>query len=148
MGSLNASGVISVVAKNSHTFRKRDILITRADSKDDTIVNLVTTAVVRTIGSGSIVRDDNFNPATAEYHEELVFGLQNESRSSSARVARTGLRDLSVPITGSGTLAVIETSLQPDTPQLWSKHTGNRIVLSQSVGDTTVDRILASGAFD
>jgi len=93
MGSLNASG-IPVVSKESRTYRKRDNFITVADSTNDSVSTLVSYKPDqnRTIGSGSIVRDGG----VVEYHEEVVYGIQYESRSSSARIARDGARDLSV----------------------------------------------------
>ena len=88
MGSLSASG-IPVVTKQNRTFRKgyNDRLY-RVDSVDDTETDIVDVApdTVRAIGSGSIVRDDNVNPATVDYYENRVWGLYMGGRSSSARI--------------------------------------------------------------
>lgn len=137
MGSLHASG-IPVVSKTSTTYIKRDNRITTSDSRDDSYSTLVndTPETQRAIGSGSIVRDDG----TVEYTEEVVWGLQFESRSTSARIARDGARDLSVDNNDNETLEVIETSLQPDTPQTTTVHTGNRVVRSNSAQDELIDR--------
>lgn len=140
MGSLNHPD-LPVVSKTSDTFKKLDKNILRTVSTNDSKATLVSnTEGPRVISSGSIVRDDG----TVEYFEDLVWGLYNESRSTSGRVASNILngRDLSVPITGSGTLAVIEETLQPHTPQIGSVKQGDRIVLRNSVDDTlTEDRI-------
>jgi len=146
MGSLNADG-IPVAAKSTDTFRKQDIRITSTDNTDDTITVITSNrpALSRTIGSGSIVRDDNISAATVEYTEEIAWGLQLGSRSTSARLARDGARDLSVPDT---TNVVIPTGLVPNTPQEWAYHQGETIVRKDSVDDTIVDRVQGSGAFD
>lgn len=138
MGSLNASG-IPVVSKESRTYVKRDNRILVSDSRDDSVSVLVDDApdTTRPIGSGSIVRDGG----VVEYTEEVVWGLQFASRSSSDRIARDGPRDLSVPTNGNETQAVIETSLEPDTPQTTTSNTGNRIVRSNSAKDELIDRI-------
>ena len=118
MGSLSASGV-PVVAKTSTSFRKRDKLITSTNSVDDTVTTLVDRrdALHRTIGSGSIVRDNG----VVEYTEERVWGVQLFGRSTDARIARDGARNLSVDINDNETEAVIEASLVPDVPLgVWS----------------------------
>ena len=144
MGSLSASG-IPVAAKTSTTYRKFDIKIQQTDSTDDSEVIIVAAAEgPRVITSGSIVRDDG----TVEYFEDRVWGLQFESRSSDARVARDGARNLSVPTSGNETVAVIETSLQPTTPQRGWVHTGNKVVGRDSTDDSLIDRTANSGAFD
>ena len=146
MGSLNASG-LPVVAKTTTTFRKQDIRITETDNTTD-VVSVVTSnrpSLARTIGSGSIVRDDNISAATVEYYEEIAYGMQFESRSTSARLARDGARDLSVPDTAG---ALIPTGLLPNTPQEWAYHQGETIVRKDSVTDLVVDRVQGSGAFD
>jgi hypothetical protein len=145
MGSLSASG-IPVVEKTSTSYVKQSIDIIQSDSRNDGHTVLVDAPPVRAIGSGSLVRDDG----SVEYYEERVYGIQKESRSSSARIpSATTSRDLEVPLVeGSGTVAVIEDSLSPHTPQLGVRHLGTNIVIGQAVGDVVVDRIVASGAFD
>jgi len=146
MGSLNASG-IPVAAKQTTTYRKQDIRIIETDNTDD-VVAVVTDhrpELSRTISSGSIVRDDNIAPATVEYHENIAWGLQFESRSTSARLARNGARDLNVPDTA---VPVIPPALVPNTPQEWAYHQGETIVRKDSIDDSIVDRVPSSGAFD
>ncbi len=138
MGSLSASG-IPVVSKESRSYVKRDNRILVSNSIDDSVSILVsdTPETQRPIGSGSIVRDDG----TVVYNEEVVWGMQFQSRSSDARIARNGPRNLEVDINDNETEAVIETSLQPDTPQTTVVHTGNRVVRSNSANDTLIDRL-------
>lgn len=147
MGSLNASGVIPVVPKQTLTWRKQDIRITETDNRDDTLVVVTNNRpdLDRPIGSGSIVRDDNINPATVEYYEEIAWGTNFESRSTTERVARDGARDQSVPDVA---VPVIPTGLVPNTPQEWAHHAGDQIVRKDSVDDSIVDRVASSGAFD
>lgn len=137
MGSLNAAG-IPVVTKQPLSFRKHDRPIKQTDNRTDTITTLVSTHPDRTIGSGSIVREDG----TVEYTEERVWGVQFESRSSDARVASDpdSTRNLSVDNNGNQTEAVIETSLAPHTPQVGVTHTGNRVVKRQGFDDTLIAR--------
>jgi len=148
MGSLNASASgIPVVAKTNTTFRKGDIKIVKSDSVGDTETVLVSGPVTRTISSGSIVRDDG----TVQYHQDLVYGLYMGGRSADVRIpSEVGVtRDISVAQpAGSGTVAVIPSYLDNDIPQLSMKHTGNKIVEGQSVGDTVVSRVEDSGVFD
>lgn len=147
MGSLNHASGIPVVAKTNTTFRKGDIKIVKSDSVEDTETVIVSTAPTRTISSGSIVRDDG----TVQYHEDLVYGLYMGGRSANVRVpSEVGVsRTLTVTMPeGSGTVAVIPTYLDDDIPQLSMKHTGNKIVEGQSVGDTVVSRVEDSGVFD
>jgi len=143
MGSLNASG-IPVAAKQSDTFRKQDIRITKTDNTTDTLTVVTSNrpGLQRTIGSGSIVRDDNISPATVEYYEEIAWGLQFENRSTSERLARDGARDLSVPDTAN---PVIPPSLVPNVPQEWVAHGGGSVVIRNSVGDTLTGRVSNSG---
>ncbi len=145
MGSLNADG-IPVAPKSTDTYRKQDIRITSTDNTDD-VITIITDnrpGLNRTIGSGSIVRDDNINPATVEYTEEIAWGLQIGSRSTSERLARDGARDLSVPDVAG---ALIPTGLLPNTPQEWAYHQGETIVRKDSVDDSIIDRVPGSGAF-
>jgi hypothetical protein len=148
MGSLPASG-IPIATKTNTTYRKRDILITCEDSRDDSVANLVTTAPVRTISSGSIVRDDGVT-STVEYHEDLVWGVTRMARTCRERIAsdESCARETIVDLNGNETLAVIEDSLKPHTPQLGHRHTGNNIVEGQAVGDVVVERIPNSGVYD
>jgi len=145
MGSLNASG-IPVAAKLTTTYRKQDIQITSTDNTTDVEVVITRNRpeLNRTIGSGSIVRDDNINPATVEYHEEIAWGLQFESRSTSARLARDGARDLSVPDVAG---PLIPTGLLPNTPQEWAYSQGQTVVRKDSVDDSIVDRVASTGVF-
>lgn len=146
MGSLNAFG-LPVVAKQTLTWRKQDIRITQTDNTDDTITVVTDNnpALSRTISSGSIVRDDNISAATVEYYENIAWGLQMGSRSTSERLARDGARDLSVTDVAQ---PVIPTSLEPNTPQEWAYHQGETIVRKDSVADSIIDRVPGSGAFD
>ena len=145
MGSLNANG-IPVVGKTDTTYRKGDIRITRTNSQNDTIANIVTTPVMRTITSGSIVREDG----TVEYFEDLVFGVTRMGRTCLERIASDEdcARQVVVDLAGNQTTVVIETSLQPDTPQLSARHHGDQISIGQAVGDIVVERVPNSGVFD
>jgi hypothetical protein len=145
MGSLNADG-IPVAAKQTTTYRKQDIQITETDNTTDveTVITRNRPALNRTIGSGSIVRDDNVGAATAEYNEEIAWGLQIGSRSTSARLARDGARDLSVSDT---TNVVIPTGLAPNTPQNWAYSQGETVVRKDSVDNSIVDRVASTGLF-
>lgn len=147
MGSLPASG-IPVVAKRNYTFTKRDILITQTQSTDDTVTNLVTTAPVRTISSGSIVRDDGLT-STVEYYEDLVWGVTRMARTCRERIAsdEACTRETIVDLAGNQTTPVIEDSLAPNVPQISMRHTGNNVVHGQAVGDTVVERIPNSGVY-
>jgi hypothetical protein len=145
MGSLNASG-IPVVAKQTATFRKQDIRIISTDNTTDTI-SVVTSnrpSLSRAIGSGSIVRDDNINPATVEYIEEVVWGVNFGSRSTSERLARDGAKDLSI---ADEEVVVIPTGLLPNTPQAWVYQGGDRVGRTNSITDTIVDRVSNTGVF-
>lgn len=147
MGSLPASG-IPVATKTNSTYRKRDVLITSTNSPNDVVSNLVSTSPVRTIGSGSIVRDNGLT-ASVEYTEEVVWGVNRMARSALVRVPsdETATRQTVVDLGDNQTRAVIETSLSPDTPQLSSRHTGNKVVIGQAVGDTVVERVANSGTY-
>lgn len=146
MGSLPASG-IPVVAKTSLSFRKHDIRIKATDSADDaiTVVTANRPSLSRPIGSGSIVRDDG----TVEYHEEKVVGAIRMARTCDERIAsdENCVRQVVVDLAGNTTQAVIETSLEPHTPQISMRHTGSQIVEGQAVGDEVVRRIPASGLY-
>lgn len=146
MGSLAASG-IPVVTKTSTTYRKFDIKILETTSKDDSevVVTDFRPELSRTISSGSAVRDDG----SVDYFEDLVYGIQFESRSSSARVARDGPRDLKVPTSGANeTIAKIPPALEPTTPQKGWAHTGNKVVGRDSTDDSLIERHDDTGAFD
>lgn len=146
MGSLNASG-IPIVAKNSNTFRKRDVRITRESSKNDTIATVVSTPVTRTITSGSIVRDNG----VVVYNEDLVWGVYMQGRTNTARVAsKAGVtRSVVVDLDG-GNLSreVIPTGLGAPTPQLSIRHEGNTVVESNSIRDLVIIRHPDSGVYD
>jgi len=145
MGSLNATG-IPVPQKLNVTLRKHDIIITQTTSADDAGVVVTSNRpdIQRTIGSGSIVRDDNLSPATVEYFEEVTWGTNFGSRSTTERLARDGARDQSVSDTDN---IVIEAGLVPDVPQQWSHHEGDFIVRKNSATDVVVDRVSNSGAY-
>lgn len=149
MGSLAASG-IAVVAKTDTTYRKRDVLITEANSNNDTVASLVTAAPIRTITSGSIVRDNGLT-STVEYYEDLVWGVTRMGRTCLERVASdescTRQNVVTLP-NGSGTIAVIEEGLTPHIPQISHRHTGERVVETQSTDDSIVRRVLSSGVYD
>jgi hypothetical protein len=146
MGSLPASG-IPVVAKTSLTFRKHDIRIKTTDSRDDSIAVITANrpSLNRPIGSGSIVRHDG----TVEYHEEKVVGAIRMARTCDERIAsdEACVRDAVVDLAGNATQAVIETSLEPHTPQLSTRHMGSQITDGQAVGDEIVRRVPASGLY-
>lgn len=145
MGSLSASG-IPVVAKTSLTFRKHDVRIKATNSFTDSVsgVSDYRESNNRTIGSGSIVRDNG----TVVYAEDRVWGVYRMGRSTTARIASdTGnVRQVEVDLAGNTTQAVIASGLVPNLPQLGHKSLGERIQQNQSVGDT-VTRILASGLY-
>ena len=140
MGSLNAAG-IPVPGKTPMSFRKMDIRITRSSGTN--VVENVTTnrpELGRTIGSGCIVRDNG----VADCFETVAWGIQYESRSTSARIARDGARDLSVNRSG---VVVIPTSLAPDTPQTSVRSFGTHIDRRNSVTDEQIDSVPSSGIF-
>lgn len=70
----------------------------------------------------------------------IVTGMINPGRQVNARIASiaNATRSLSVDKAGNVTQEVIEASLQPHIPQEGTKHTGNKVLVSNSVGDTTV----------
>ena len=145
MGSLNASG-IPVASKTNTTYRKQDIRITSTNSKTD-VESVITSnrpSLSRTISSGSIVRDDNINAATVEYYEEVAWGVNFGSRSTSARIARTGARDLDV---NDEPVVAIPTGLDGNTPQEWAYQLGNKVVSKESVTDNIVERIANTGVY-
>jgi hypothetical protein len=147
MGSLSGNASVPMVGKNSLTFRKRDIYITKESSTNDTIANVVTRAHVEVLGSGSIVRDNN----TVQHYDDLVFGVYMMGRSSRERVASHvsasgATRVAFVELGDNQTMAVVPTSLAPHTPQLGVRHEGNKVVIGQSVTDTVVERAANSGS--
>lgn len=146
MGSLHASGV-PVVAKNSNSFRKRDVRITRESSRNDTIAVVVSAPVTRTITSGSIVRDNG----TVVYYEDLVWGAYLMGRSNMARVAsKDGVaRSIIVDLDGANlSREVIPTGLGNKIPQVSIRHLGNTLVEENSVRDNIIVRHPDSGVFD
>jgi hypothetical protein len=140
MGSLPASG-IPVVTKQSLSFRKCDIRIKATDSRDDSISVITTNrpALSRPIGSGSIVRDSG----VVDYFEEKVVGAIRMARTCDERIASdiNCSRQVVVDLGDSKTIAVVETSLMPTTPQKWALNAGDRIVRQDSISDTTIDRV-------
>ena len=146
MGSLPASG-IPVVQKTSLTFRKHDVRIKATNSPDDTITEVTDfrAETQRPIGSGSVVRDDG----SVEYAEELVFGVTRMGRTCLERIASaTGCaRQAVVDLAGNQTIAVIESGLVPDIPQLSHKQEGLVIQETDAVTDTVLRRIPSSGLY-
>ena len=146
MGSLPASG-IPVVRKTSLTFRKHDVRIKITDSVNDTSSGIISyrPSLFRVVESGSIVRDDQ----TVEYYEELSYGTTRMARSCQERIASEAncSRVVVVDLAGNQTTAVIESGLVPNIPQLAHKHLGERIQENQSVDNSVVRRILASGLY-
>jgi hypothetical protein len=145
MGSLNANG-IPVVAKTSTTIINRDgRQVYRTVSTNDTDATIVSSPPDRVIGSGSVVRDDG----SVQYIEEVAYGLYMGGRSNNDRVASKvgATRDQDVELGDNQTMAVIPTTLTPHTPQLDTRHTGNRVTTHQSVGDSLVERVANSGSF-
>ena len=70
----------------------------------------------------------------------IVTGMTLPGRQVNARIASTpanATRSLSVDLAGNDTQEVIPAGLTPHTPQEGVKHTGNRVIVSNSVGDTT-----------
>lgn len=142
------SGVATpVVPKTQKTFRKRDILVTEANSDNDTVGGKVVADQARTISSGSIVRSDG----TVQYFQDLVWGATMMGRTNiTDRVPSAGLdatRQNIVDIGDNLTDAVVPDYLAPNIPQLGYKHTGNKIMIEQSVTDAVVSRVANSGAF-
>lgn len=146
MGSLSGNG-IPVVSKTPYTFTNQDgRQIVRSNSVDDTDSVLVNNSTPdRTISSGSIVRDNG----SVEYVEDKVYGLYMMGRSTDERVASKvgNTRGLDVELGDNMTDAVIPEGLTPNVPQIGIKHTGNKIVHNQSVGDTVVERLADSGVY-
>jgi len=143
MGSVNTgiSGVYVVdkYATANLGFIKHSRRIKRNAADSDTAHTVLVDAVTRPIGSGSVVRDNG----VVEYLEEKVVGMTLPGRQVNERIA-SGFeadRTLSVDTNDNETLAVIETSLQPDVPQEGAKHTGNRVVRSNTVDDELTDRV-------
>lgn len=145
MGSINATG-IPVASKTNTTFRKQDIRITSTNSVTD-VESIITShrpSLSRVISSGSIVRDDNVSAATVDYYEDVTWGVNFGSRSTNARIARTGARNLDVDDEPS---IVIPTGLAPNTPQEWTYQLGNKVVAKDSVTDAISERIANTGVF-
>jgi len=138
MGSLNASGV-PVPAKTPLSYRKMDTRITQTDAANDVIEEVTDNRpeLNRPLGSGCIVRENG----VADCTETVVFGLYKESRSTSERIAsdEDAVRDLSVATSGNATVAVIPTSLQPNTPQISVRSLGTHINIRDSVTDVLID---------
>lgn len=146
MGSLNASG-ISVVSKNSDTFRLKDgTKIYKTNSKTDAITAVADSSEDRVISSGTIVRDNG----TVVYTEDRVWGVYMGGRTNDERVASTvgATRDLDVEraiVSGVDTLAVIPQMLVPHNAQQDVRHLGTKITIQQSVGDTLTERVSNTG---
>lgn len=147
MGSLSATGIF-FVSKTNATIRKRDIRITSENAETDTVTNLVTTPHTRAISSGSIIRDDG----SVLYTEDKVWGVYRMGRSTTERIASDADASRSIvvdlPPLESGTVVVIPDSLDNDVPQVSLRHTGDKVVKGQAVGDTVVERLADSGVFD
>ena len=150
MGSLNAPG-IPVPGKTPESYRKMDTRITKTDAANDVVQEVVASRpeLNRPLGSGCIVKDTP-SGAIADCTETVVWGLYKESRSTSARIAsdENATRGLGVAITGSGTLAVIPTALEPDTPQTSVRSFGTHIDRRNSVTDAQIDSVKSTGVFD
>lgn len=144
MGSLNAAGV-PVPAKTPLSFRKMDTRITQTDAADDVVQEVTDNRpeLNRPLGSGCIVRENG----VAECTETVVWGLQFESRSSSARIAKDGARDLSVDNNGNETHAVIPPGLTPNTPQISVRSLGTHLDRRNSVDDVQIDAPASPGLF-
>lgn len=137
MGSLNAAGGPTVVSKDNKTFRNRGgRQIYKTDSQDDTKTTIVSAPPAREEGEWSIVRDDN----SVTTQTEIVTGIYMGGRSSALRVASKdgAARALSVDLADNKTIAVIPDGLSGTTPQVGIKHTGAKVVVNNSVGDTVV----------
>jgi len=150
MGSLDAPGV-PVPGKTPVSFRKMDTRITKTDAADD-VVQEVTDfrpELSRPLGSGCIVKDTPTG-AVAECTETVVWGLYKEARSTSERIAsdEDAVRDLSVPTEKNDTIAVIEDSLKPDTPQTSVRSFGTHIDRRNSVTDEQIDSVESKGPFE
>lgn len=147
MGSLSGNASVPMVGKNSLTFRKRDIYITKESSTNDTIANVVIRPDVEVLGSGSIVRDNN----TVQYYDDLVYGVYMMGRSNRERIASHvsasgATRVAYVKLGDNQTIAVIPPTLVPNTPQLSVRHEGTMLSVGQAVGDTVVERVANSGS--
>jgi hypothetical protein len=121
MGSVNANG-ISVVDKQNLTFRNRGgRQIVKSDSRADVETTIVSSPPARTEGS-------------------IVNGLYMGGRSASARVAsKPGVtRDLDVELGDNKTIATVPEALQGTTAMKSVKHTGAKVVVSNSHDDTKV----------
>lgn len=121
MGSLNATG-ISVVTKSNVTIRNRGgRQIVKSDSASDVETTVVSTPPDRTEG-------------------DIVNGLYMGGRSASARVAsKPGVtRDLDVELGDNKTIGTVPESLQGTTAQKSTKHSGTKLIVSNSHDDTKV----------
>lgn len=141
------SGVATpVVPKTQKTFRKRDILVTEANSDNDTVGGKVVVDQERTITSGSLVTG-----GTVQYFQDIVWGVTMMGRTNiTDRVPSAGLdatRQTIVDLGDNQTDAVVPDYLAPNIPQLGYKHTGNNIMIEQSVTDAVVSRVANSGSF-
>lgn len=150
MGSLDAPGV-PVPGKTPLSFRKMDIRITKTDADNDVIQTITRNRPEnnRPLGSGCIVKDTP-GGAIADCQETVVWGLYKEARSTSERIAsdEDAVRDLSVPTSGNMTIAVIEDSLKPDTPQTSVRSLGTHIDVRNSVNDGQISSPKSEGPFD
>ena len=150
MGSLNAPG-IPVPAKTPLSYRKMDIRITQTDAANDIIQQITANRpeTNRHLGSGCIVRDQ-VGGAAADCTQTVVWGLYKEANSTSQRIASdvNAVRSLNVPTSGNTTIAVIETSLQPHTPQISVRSLGTHIDRRNSVSDGQIDSVISEGPYD
>lgn len=139
MGSTN-HGDIPVVNKYTTTnlsFIKHSRRIKQNASATDEQTTLQVDATTRAIGSGSLIQD-----GVVTHHEELVVGITMPGRTVNARIASgaDAERSLSVDLADNKTQEVIETSLQPHTPQEGVKHAGGKVIVSNTA-DGTASRI-------
>lgn len=149
MGSLNANGV-PVPDKTPFSFRKMDNRITKEDAATDVVETYTSydPDLNRTLGSGCTVKDTPTG-AIADCKETVVWGLYKEGRSTQSRIAsdEDNARNLTVATSGIGTRAVIETALQPNTPQRTVRHLGTQLDVRDSVTDNQVASVANSGSF-
>jgi len=140
MGSTHSSGNITVVDKfttNNYTYRKDSRKIKSTTSDDDTVATVVTDAVTRPLGSGSVVID-----GTATHYASVVVGMTLPGRCVNERIASTidASRSLSVDLAGNTTKAVIPSGLEPEVPNSWAFNAGSKVVRQNSVDDSLTDR--------
>lgn len=91
-------------------------------------------------GDTTTVEQTDPLPLARPLDAAIVVGIINPGRQVNARIASipaNAPRVLSVDKAGNVTQEVIPTSLQPHTPQIGVKHGGGKVIVSNTVGDTT-----------